>query len=248
MNSLWWLALSTLLLPIWWHRKKRVQLKAEPLATARFLPATQPKQMRVWRWSDVSLLVLRCLLLACAIAWLADPVFPWRGNTVVVAQGSDQQWVEREVNAAGFGQAARLPLPAATTTVSPRTGITGSASQAIAPSSSRQRSNSKITSAQRQTRICRGSVRGRKRALASGSARTCTRFLRCHQIGSSRVGKANHQGLIGSSLPAPSVSATGAAPRLAPARCAPPPAEHHVCGSRRPPLRNARCDCAASPP
>jgi hypothetical protein len=113
MTSLWWLALPTLLLPVWWHRKKRVQVKAEPLASARFLPRTEPRQMRVWRWSDIVLLIVRCLLLACAIAWLADPVFPWRGDTVVVAQGTDAQWVEREVKAAGYGQAARLPLPAA---------------------------------------------------------------------------------------------------------------------------------------
>ena len=65
MNSLWWLALPTLLLPIWWHRKKRVQVAAEPMATARFLPRTEPRQMRVWRWADVILMILRCLLLAC---------------------------------------------------------------------------------------------------------------------------------------------------------------------------------------
>ena len=113
MTNLWWLALPTLLLPVWWHRKKRVQVKAEPLASARFLPRTEPRQMRVWRWSDVMLLILRCLLLACAIAWLADPVFPWRGDTVVVAQGTDVQWAERETNAAGFAEASRLNLPAA---------------------------------------------------------------------------------------------------------------------------------------
>jgi hypothetical protein len=112
MNSLWWLALPTLLLPVWWHRRKRVQVKAEPLASARFLPSTQPKQMRVWRWSDVVLLIVRCLLLACAIAWLADPVFPWRGDTVVVVNGTDGGWVEREVKAAGYPEAARLALPA----------------------------------------------------------------------------------------------------------------------------------------
>jgi len=112
MNSLWWLALPTLLLPIWWHRKKRVQIKAEPLASARFLPRTEPRQMRVWRWADVALLIVRCLLLACAIAWLADPVFPWRGDTVVVAEGSDAQWVESEIRATGYGAAARQALPA----------------------------------------------------------------------------------------------------------------------------------------
>lgn len=112
MNSLWWFALPTLLLPVWWHRKKRVQVAAEPLASARFLPRTEPRQMRVWRWADVILMIVRCLLLACLIAWLADPVWPWRGNTVVVAEGSDPQWVERQVRQAGFQDAARLPLPA----------------------------------------------------------------------------------------------------------------------------------------
>lgn len=112
MNSLWWLALPALLLPVWWHRKKRVQMKAEPLASARFLPRTEPRQMRVWRWSDVLLLIVRCLLLACAIAWLADPVFPWRGDTVVVAQGTDAGWAGRETEAAGLTEATRLPLPA----------------------------------------------------------------------------------------------------------------------------------------
>ncbi|MEW6024166.1 MAG: BatA domain-containing protein [Pseudomonadota bacterium] len=113
MNSLWWLALPTLLLPIWWHRKKRVQVAAEPMATARFLPRTEPRQMRVWRWADVILLIVRCLLLACLIAWLADPVLPWRGNTVVVAEGTDARWAEQQVQGAGFGDAARLSLPAA---------------------------------------------------------------------------------------------------------------------------------------
>lgn len=112
MNGLWWLALPTLLLPVWWHRKKRVQVKAEALASARFLPRTEPRHRRVWRWSDVPLLIVRCLLLACAIAWLADPVFPWRGATVLVAQGTDAGWAEREAQAAGFAQAARLALPA----------------------------------------------------------------------------------------------------------------------------------------
>ncbi|MCC2963130.1 BatA domain-containing protein [Massilia sp. IC2-278] len=113
MNSLWWLALPTLLLPIWWHRKKRVQVAAEPLASARFLPRTEPRQMRVWRWADVILMIVRCLLLACLIAWLADPVLPWRGNTVVVAEGTDAAWVEQQAAQAGLEDAARLPLPAA---------------------------------------------------------------------------------------------------------------------------------------
>ena len=35
MNQLWWFALPILLLPIWWHRRKREQHKAELLATSR---------------------------------------------------------------------------------------------------------------------------------------------------------------------------------------------------------------------
>ena len=45
--SLWWLALPILLLPIWWHRQKRESVQAVPLATARFLPAADPRQGRV---------------------------------------------------------------------------------------------------------------------------------------------------------------------------------------------------------
>jgi hypothetical protein len=112
MNSLWWLALPTLLLPVWWHRKKRVQAKAAPLASARFLPRTEPKQRRVWRWADLLLLVVRCLLLACTVAWLADPVFPWRGDSVILVPGLDGAWAEREGRAAGFGDAQRVTLPA----------------------------------------------------------------------------------------------------------------------------------------
>jgi hypothetical protein len=112
MNGLWWLALPILLLPVWWHRKKREQLKAEPLATSRFLPRTEPRQTRAWRWNDLLLLLVRCLLLACAIAWLADPVMPSRGDTVVVAQGTDAAWAEREIAQAGLDKAERLSLPA----------------------------------------------------------------------------------------------------------------------------------------
>ncbi|OON59958.1 N-terminal double-transmembrane domain-containing protein [Massilia sp. KIM] len=113
MNALWWFALAALALPLWWHRKKREQHKAEPLATARFLPRTEPRQTRVWRFADPLLLLLRCLLLATLVAWLADPVFPWRGDTVVVAEGSDPAWVERQAAQAGLQDAERIAMPAA---------------------------------------------------------------------------------------------------------------------------------------
>jgi hypothetical protein len=85
MNSLWWLGLSLILLPVWWHRQKRRSTKAVPLATARFLPRAEPKQRRVWRWVEVILLLLRCLLIAAVTAWLADLVIAWRGDTQLVA-------------------------------------------------------------------------------------------------------------------------------------------------------------------
>jgi hypothetical protein len=87
MTSLWWWALPVLLLPIWWHRQRRRQVQATPLATARFLPTSAPRQLRAWRWVDLLLLLLRCLLLATLIAWLADPIVAWRGDTVLVVPG-----------------------------------------------------------------------------------------------------------------------------------------------------------------
>ena len=112
MNGLWWLGLAALALPIWWHRKKREQHKAEPLATARFLPRTEPRQTRVWRFSDPLLLLVRCLLLATLVAWLADPVFPWRGDTVIVAEGTDPAWAGRQAAQAGLAEAERVVMPA----------------------------------------------------------------------------------------------------------------------------------------
>ncbi len=115
MNQLWWFALPVLLLPIWWHRRKREQHKAELLATARFLPHTEPRQTRAWSWRDIILLIVRCLMLATAIAWLADPVMPWRGDTVIVATGTDAKWVERQAEQAGLAKADRVAMPAAQT-------------------------------------------------------------------------------------------------------------------------------------
>jgi hypothetical protein len=111
MSSMWWLALPVLLLPIWWHRRKREQTKALPLATARFVPRAEPDLVRVWRLSDLLLLLVRCLLLAGVIAWLADPVLPWRGDTVLVAKGVDAAWAEKQIVGAGFKDAQRIELP-----------------------------------------------------------------------------------------------------------------------------------------
>ncbi|AVR98793.1 hypothetical protein [Pseudoduganella armeniaca] len=104
----WWAALPVLLLPLWWHRQKRQRTAAELLATARFLPSSAPQQRRIWRWTEVLLLLARLLLLVALIAWLAVTVFPWRGDTVLVAPGLPADWVEREVAAAGMAAAERL--------------------------------------------------------------------------------------------------------------------------------------------
>jgi hypothetical protein len=109
--SLWWWALPVLLLPILWHRQKREQTQAAPLATARFLPASRPVQLRVWRWADVLLLLLRCLLLLALIALLADPVLPWRGDSVLVVPGADAAFVNKQVREAGLADQGRIELP-----------------------------------------------------------------------------------------------------------------------------------------
>lgn len=110
MTSLWWLALPILLLPVWWHRQKRDRVNVQPLATARFLPRTNPLQQRVWRWVDRTLLLLRLLLLATVIAWLADLVLPWRGDAVLVVPGTDSTWAAQQAADAGFPNASRITL------------------------------------------------------------------------------------------------------------------------------------------
>ncbi|SHH69485.1 hypothetical protein [Massilia sp. CF038] len=109
--SLWWLATPVLLLPIWWHRQKRERAAVKPLATARFLPRSIPLHKRVWRWHDRSLLLLRCLLLATVIAWLADPAFPWRGDAVMIVPGTDSAWADKQIREAGLSDASRIALP-----------------------------------------------------------------------------------------------------------------------------------------
>jgi hypothetical protein len=109
--TLWWLALPVLLLPIWWHRQRREHSRAILLATARFLPSSDPQQQRVWQWVDHFLLMLRCLLLLLAIAWLADLALPWRADSVLIAPGSEPAWAEQQIRDAGFADAARIALP-----------------------------------------------------------------------------------------------------------------------------------------
>lgn len=113
MQPLWWFALPLLLLPVWWHMRKRERTRTDLLATARFLPAAAPQQQRVLRWSDVPLLLVRLALLAALIAWLAVLTMPWKGDTVFIAPSlASSSWAEQQVQAAGMASAAREPLPA----------------------------------------------------------------------------------------------------------------------------------------
>ncbi len=111
MMSVWWLALPLLLLPLWWHRQKSERANTQPLATARFLPRTDPRERRLWRWVERALLLVRLLLLTAVIAWLADLLLPWRGDAVLVVPGTDNTWASRQVQASGFAKARRLDLP-----------------------------------------------------------------------------------------------------------------------------------------
>lgn len=110
MNSPWWLALPLILLPVWWHRRRRAQGGAQALASARFVPRAEPRQKRMWRWRERLLLALRCLLLACAIGWLADFVLPWRSDAVVIVPGTDPAWAQRQIKAARLDNADHLVL------------------------------------------------------------------------------------------------------------------------------------------
>lgn len=113
MQPLWWFALPVLLLPLWWHMRKRERTRTDLLATARFLPVAAPQQQRILRWSDVPLLLTRLALLAVLIAWLAVLTMPWKGDTVFVAVGLERtDWAERQIRSAGMDAAARQPLPA----------------------------------------------------------------------------------------------------------------------------------------
>ena len=111
MTSPWWLALPVLLLPLWWHRKKNERADTQPLATARFLPRTDPQQRPVWRWVDRVLLLVRLLLLFAVIAWLADLALPWRGDAVLLVPGTDSNWAAQQIKAAGFPKARQVALP-----------------------------------------------------------------------------------------------------------------------------------------
>lgn len=108
LSPWWWILLPVLGLPIWWHRQRRLTQKMRTLATAQFLPASPPQLLKVWRWRDRLLLLLRSLILLTMLAILAVLVVPWRADTVFVAKGVTPQALESAVRASGFSNATRL--------------------------------------------------------------------------------------------------------------------------------------------
>ncbi len=112
MQPMWWLALPVLLLPLWWHMRKRERTRTELLATARFLPAAAPQQQRILRWSDVLLLLVRLSLLLALIAWLSVLAMPWKGDTVFIDRSLESSpWAAQQIQSAGMTDASREPLP-----------------------------------------------------------------------------------------------------------------------------------------
>jgi len=108
MSPYWWLLLPLMIFPILWLRQKRESSLRQNLATAKFLAAASPHMVQVWRWQAWLLLILRCLLLLIAIAYLASIFMRWRGDTVLIAAGSDSAWVEQQINTSKMQDAKRM--------------------------------------------------------------------------------------------------------------------------------------------
>lgn len=105
---MWWLLLPLLGLPIWWHRQRRHTQKIKTLATTKFLPSAPPQLLRVWRWRDILLLILRCLMLTTLLAILAGLFWSWRGDTVFIAKNLDAKWVQNTLQESGFEHAQKI--------------------------------------------------------------------------------------------------------------------------------------------
>lgn len=114
LSPLWWLLLPIFGLPIWWHRQRRHTQKIQTLATAKFLPSAPPQLLRVWRWRDIVLLLLRCLMLLTLIAILAGLFWSWRGDTVFVGNHLDEKWVQQTLQKSGFEHAKQMRFCAET--------------------------------------------------------------------------------------------------------------------------------------
>lgn len=93
----WWLALPSLLLPLWWHRQRQKQKQVFPLASAQFLANAEPQTVQVWRWRDLILLLLRLAILLCLIALLAQFIRGQRGDTVFVSNKANTTWIAAQL-------------------------------------------------------------------------------------------------------------------------------------------------------
>lgn len=84
-NPVAWLGLATLLLPVLVHLFSRRQARVEPFPSLRFLASSRLLPTPRTRLTDPWLLALRCLLLAVAVAALAQPARDDRAATRAVA-------------------------------------------------------------------------------------------------------------------------------------------------------------------
>lgn len=105
LSPAWWLLLPLLILPIWWLRQRRESAQRKILATAKFLAAANPQLVRVWRWREWLLMLLRCVLLIIVLAYLASLFVAWRGDTVLVADGVDSAWLQQQLKETGLQDA-----------------------------------------------------------------------------------------------------------------------------------------------
>jgi hypothetical protein len=84
-NPAAWLGLATLLLPVLVHLFSRRRARVEPFPSLRFLASSRLLPTPRTRLTDPWLLALRCLLLAVAVAALAQPARDDRAATRTVA-------------------------------------------------------------------------------------------------------------------------------------------------------------------
>ena len=105
-----WLGLAAVAAPVLIHLLARQPARRIPFPTLRFLPATRLAPIRRGRLSDVALLLVRCGVIAAAVAALAQPDWS-RGPVILTGQPAlarailvDTSWsLSRE---AGGGSAA----------------------------------------------------------------------------------------------------------------------------------------------
>lgn len=114
-----WLGLLTLVLPVLVHLFSRRPARVEPFPTLRFIDISRLLPTRRTRLSDVPLLIVRLLVLATAVAALAQPL--WRERTgaspgtTVTALIVDTTAVAGDAAARARLEAALSDLPSAST-------------------------------------------------------------------------------------------------------------------------------------